>query len=285
MNDQSYHEDFHHVSKTMLSCFVESPAEYNRRYIEKSAPMPTYANTDIGSIVHEVLLEGRDFKDVVVEYPAECLSKSGSLISTKVYAFKQTLPDNVYPLKPKHVKHVQGIIEAGLRRLELETVSNPIREEPIYWTQYLLSGEEIKCRCKPDQLEVFDDYVLVTDLKVTEQPRPRDFRRVMSRFQYWLQDAHYSAGIFEKYGLPVRFRFLVVENGPAARTGIYEYNEGSRLSAKSEWELILGDLISRMKTGDWSDNWTKETTLVDLYPSETPYMIQDENEEVIYDGE
>jgi hypothetical protein len=283
MNSEAdYHQDYEHVSKSMLSHFLHSPAAYARYYINQVEKPPQPAGVSTGSIVHEVVLNGRSlFDDVLHIYPDDCLNKSGRLIGENAKAFRESLGPEQYAVKEQEAEQIQQVVSAArsiVQRLQVVDDRPSVFEQAIRWEAELLTGDVIKCRCKPDMLQEYDEMVVVTDLKISEQPTPDDFRRVSSRFHYWLQDAHYSAGVAAKYGKPVLFRFLVVENSMNPRCGCYQYNEISRDASVGEWELILADIANRKKTGDWSDKWTQEVTYLDLKPWETKYTEREENE-------
>lgn len=91
-----YHEDYDHVSATMLKDFDESPKAFCGYYVTKTKPRPApTATMDIGSVVHAVFLEQRRLEDIATEYPPCCLDRTGSLNPTKASQFRQWIRGDI----------------------------------------------------------------------------------------------------------------------------------------------------------------------------------------------
>lgn len=289
MNTIDYHSDYSSISKTMLSHFADSPSLFDAYYVSKKMVPPTPATCKIGSIVHDVVLSNVPMDQIAIEYPDECLNKNDGLIGKKAEAFRCELQPNQYAVKRYELDLCQSIIERVKRYLKSRFGDvRMICEQPIYWEQTVGDIKRINCRCKPDILIEYPDRIVVPDLKISEQPTPPDFKRVANKFRYWLQDAHYSSGIFAKYGKKVEFEFIVVEQSHNARIGSYRYNEQSRDRAAAEHELLLEELSDRISDDNWTDNWTQEENLLDLSPWDTPLKNAKDNsldnQEVIWNG-
>ena len=83
MNNDEYHADFSRVSKTMLNDYIESPLDYYCYYVARSLEKPKFKATTVGSIVHDVLLEGHNLAETVAIYPDSLMNKSGGLVTSK----------------------------------------------------------------------------------------------------------------------------------------------------------------------------------------------------------
>jgi hypothetical protein len=272
MKPQSYHEDFQSVSKTMLNHFVDSHKEYATYYVHRThSPPAPKKQMLIGSAVHDILLEKFDFDKVIAVYDESCFKRDGktreilnSLNPGPAAEFRDMFPDR-YCLKPDEAQVVHDVCNAVHDHALGDLIRHPEAkfEQPIYW-QCEVTG--LNCRCCPDFLIDMGDHVLCYDLKVTEQPKPNDFARVANRFRYWLQDAHYSAGIQSHYKKPVQFKFWVVEAGGLCRVSPRLYDPSSRDMAMESYRLEMALLKQCYATGDWADEWTEAETFIPLNP-------------------
>lgn len=254
----SYHNDYSHISRTMLKLFRESRLEYHLTYVtgqrkpkEPNKPMLT------GTVGHEILLKGRKLDELVLCYPGNCLNGNGGLIGARAEAFRNEHP-NWICLKHEEYDGIEGFVKAVRSRDDIRQVlENATSKEKRFDAE--LDG--LPCKCMPDIACDLGDYITVYDFKFSEKVDPISWRRTSKRLALWLQDAHYSRVLAKRFDKPVQFRFINVEIVPPHRIQWYWYPPASRELAFSEHRKDLLDLAACYDSGDWSDNWTSETEL------------------------
>jgi hypothetical protein len=264
-----YHKDFSRVSKTMLNLFYDSAFEYAETYI--FGRMETKKQTkqmDTGGLLHSILLEKKELKDLVLEYPSSCLKSNGDLNGKPAAQFRADNPGVICLKDTSEIQTAISAILKGLLKDWFAIVDHPGThiEETIHFET------PIPSRCKPDVFVDMGDHIICYDLKCTATFRPRDFLRTAKRFRYWLQDAHYSAGLIETFLKPVQFRFVVCEVVPPYRSQIRWYDERSREIARDSRLNKLMELSKRTESGNWIDDYSQELIV-------SPWDLGDTTEE------
>ena len=263
-----YHDD-PRIGCSMLKVAENRPWEYRDVYVEKTRAgldLSERVNIGIGTVVHQVLLEGRDIDDVAVGIPADCLKSNGAVNPHRMKEYRALNAGKVV-LKDADWKRVVGCINA-VRSHELgNLLKEPgiTFEEPIYWED---SETGLECKARPDFCYLGDGVVVSYDLKVSEVVSPDGWGRVARRLQYWLQDMHYSSGLSHLHGQPVAFVFWVVESAYPHRIARYEYDQISRERASESYRMVMKRLKKRLDDGDWRDDWESDRNTLTLYPWE-----------------
>jgi hypothetical protein len=249
-----YHDDFSFVSKSMISVFVDSPMEYESCFVKRTSAKKFSNATHFGSIMHEVLLEGRDISDVARPYPRGCLKSNGAINPKASKEFEEECKRySAYAIKGRDLDKIHACASAVRESiLGMLIESTTEREVPVLWQD----DRGIRFKCKPDFLAELDDRVIIYDLKFSSQSRPDDFWRIARRFKYWLQDAHYRIGVEQARGKPASFVFFVIEDSAPFRIGRYEYAESSIPSMRDEWMAVTDKLVECYNNGVWNDEWT-----------------------------
>lgn len=256
MND--YHLDYDSQSKTMLTLFCKSRLEYKLTYVTREMqPWVPTKPALAGTILHAVLLEDKAFEDCVLPYPAECLKCNGDLNGKVAAKFREDNPE-IICLKEPECEALREVVRGVMAHVPLGQVIKAAtnREE-----RFDAVVDDVPCRCKPDILCDLGDKIVVYDLKFSELVDPGSFRRANRRLRYWLQDAHYSRCLAERFGKPVVFRFCVVEVKFPYRVCWYWLDPISRDNAFDAHKKILADLKECQLTGNWDDKWPSEVVL------------------------
>lgn len=257
MTNEEYHADWSHVSKTMLSLFLESETDYFLTYVTgQKKPKGVGKPAVIGSIGHAVLCEDKKLNQVAVVYPPDCLNVAQGLISKYAKPFEaECAAGGYYCLKPNEYVEVETMLTEVKKNPELAPLlEQATTKEQAYFTE--LAG--VKIKCKPDLLCDIGNEIYIYDLKLMPDIYPGAFYRSAKRFKYWLQVAHYSAVIRQITGKPVHFRFLVIETK-------FPYRVKPRRIPQSQCEQLVGDhidILKRLKnchdTKNWEDSWSPE---------------------------
>lgn len=265
MEDAEYHAD-DSVSKTKLNHFAKSTLNYWHYHVAKDiAPPAPKRQMVIGSAVHDVLLEGGDPDTRIAVYTDDCFKKDGTSLNPKPAAsFREANPEK-YVMKAGDGLLVRAACDAVMEHELGDLIRDPeaVFETPIFWE---CEQTGLKCRAKPDFYIDMGDRILAYDLKTTEDIYPPEFARTAKRFRYWLQDAHYSAGLRAQFGKPVEFKFWVVEVKQPFRISPREYDGHSRDVANQAYRNLMGQLAECYRTNEWRDKWTRKTTYLTLGP-------------------
>lgn len=276
-----YH-DHPAISRSKLSEFLDSRRTYESRYVigsegdkedrDKLTAKAETASMSLGTNVHGVLLEPDEYQRRIRIVPPSALTKSGSLVrnSDRFLDWLDEQDDGTIALKKSEADRVEAIRDAVLAEPSLRKIiesSLVVREEPRFWTQDIDSETSIECRCKPDLLIDRGDSIQVWDIKTTNDSSERAFRSSIYKFRYWLQDAHYSAGVFPDSvcGIDhVEFFFAAVQTSGLHPVRVYELTPADRFEASRLWMDALTDLADCHQSGDWSDAGEGEITMLEL---------------------
>lgn len=255
ISDDDYHAH-DAVSKSKLNDFIESSQVFFHRHIEGTMPFKgSTQEMAIGSVVHAVLLEGKAIDDIISVYPDSVLKSDGA-INSRGSEYKAWAQENAgkHWFKQADVTSVLDCVKAVQQSELAELVEAAThRERAVFWTD---SATGLDCRCKPDFFLEMSDHVVCYDLKISPHISPKEFLRQVKQFRYWLQDAHYSAGVSELYGKPTQFRFWVVEPVKPWRIKCYWLDAiSSRVTSHERWASSMKSLADCYRSGDWSDKW------------------------------
>lgn len=248
----NYHDDFSHVSKSMLDLFLRSRQEYYLTYVTRDmSPKQPTRPMIAGTVLHSVLLEGFEFDDVVQCYPADVLKCNGDLDGKKATALRREQPDVLF-VKESEFESLRAVYDGVAQDERLASILEAAthREQRV---DAVLNG--LPCKCKPDIACDIGNVVACYDLKFMENVDPDSWRRSSRRFRYWLQDSHYSACLEAAWGKPVSFRFACIEVKFPYRVQWYWYDQSSRETARIEHAKALEELAACQESGNWADVW------------------------------
>ncbi len=246
---QDYHNDTSHITKSMLSTFMDSPRDYYEQYVTRLAVRKAATKQmAIGSVCHAVLLEGMELSQAFCVYPESCLKVDGTLNGKAAAAYRAENYLAVAFGKSGEEVAIERVLDAVRSHALGKLIEQAQMREEVVVSDYL--GRGIKCR--PDFL--CDD--VIYDLKFMEDVSESALRRSFKRFRYWLQDAHYSAVC----GAEV-FRFWVVETGYPYRIKSVVYDGRSREIASEAWRGAMDHLIACEKLNAFEDSNSITMTL------------------------
>jgi hypothetical protein len=260
----SYHNDYTRISKTMLQLFCDSPTIFNETYnLKTMQPKAPTVAMELGTILHAVLLEDKAVQDIVKVYPESCLKSDGSLNGKPAAQFREDNPGAVCVKNADHIYECVHAVTTGLYRDWFQIINREevFREHMIKWDDIL------PCRAMLDCFYV-DDCVYVYDIKCTAQFPPESFNRTARRLRYWLQEAHYTAGLKKIYDRPVIWRWVVIETVKPYRVQMRWYDTRSAEIASDYRTVKMTMLKKAYETGDWSDGY-EQTMIVNPWEVDT----------------
>ena len=269
MDNAKYHTLTHMQSATMLKTLYRDAGEYERKYVSETEPADDLSGKTqvmIGDAVHQVLLDKKDIEDVACIYPEDCFKSNGTLNPKPAKEYRlEMAADNKMVLKDSDFKRVVGACNAAMKD-DLGTLLNldgAEFEEPLFWTD---ASTGLACKCRPDFMYAGEHSVGCYDLKVSADVAPRNWERIAKNLLYWLQDAHYSSGIAQKYQKPVTFEFWVIESVVPHRIVQYQFDPISRERAGEAYGKLLADLKDRKENNYWREDWEEESQMLTLNP-------------------
>lgn len=263
MPAEVYHADKTAWSKGMLMDFRSRRSVCRDRHILRTAPeKQSTRSMDIGDVAHVALLEPHKLSTHYVTIPQEILASNGAISTKEAKAFKAeheaagrvVLKTSEYAIIQAMVKNVQSKLGKWL--------TAPAKvEHSLYWTD---ETTELRCKCRPDFLVVNNNACVILDIKTTADVSPGEFSRRCESMGYWLQDAHYSAGVRSVFKIDPLFLFVAVETEWPYQCAVYELSPSDKSEAHEARNKLLCDVATCYETGNWEDEWTQQVTTLNL---------------------
>lgn len=211
---------------------------------------------------------GKQLNEITARAPKNVITSAGGISHKEAEAFRAGKPEYKYwlkrsggTLKSPCFESIQKAVAAVRSSDYYKILENPqvIKEQPIYWNcQH--SGR--KMRCCPDFLlvDVERGWAFVWDLKITQLALK--FPKQMHSLAYWIQHAHYSAGVRAAYPEVdlVSYTFLAVS--PVYPYHVFEYAYGGNDDVDLAYQELLRDLAYCEETGDFTHPKAKATNYV-----------------------
>jgi hypothetical protein len=248
-NDE-YHTKADGVSNSMLGVFLDDPALFHGRYIEKRYPAPAPSGEmEFGTLVHSVLLE--DGLSKILEIPPHVLAKNGARLGSAWHAFELEHADKVL-LKPEEIgplREIRRNAEDHPQAAELLFESDGWNETTIEWTDRR-TGLLLKSR--RDRVAVYRGRRVLVDVKTTASVDPREFAATCYRYGYHRQQAFYTEGTHAQFGEFAPMIFVAIRNKPPYSVRCYDLSDSFFGLGISEVEKGLAALAIARGTNVWS---------------------------------
>lgn len=261
-----YHSDFSAITRTMLKDFrTEGRRWYHGRYItrtiQRKKPTP---DMEFGVLAHYAIIEPHKFDDHYAVYPASALKRNGARGTDACNEFEAECAA-AGKIAIKESERDQ-LIDVARAVMDSDTYKKLVArpelriEQEVRWTDPLTG---LPLKCKPDWLLPLDRLTLIVDLKTCADASPSEFKRSALSQQYWLQAAHYTAGVREEIGGEVLFRFLAIEKDKPHRVSEHEIEIGD--DEWDEYRRTLEQLAYCYANDDWREPWEGVTHKIRLY--------------------
>lgn len=205
VSNSEYHIDAALGSSSLKTLATRTPAHWK---FESEHPVHKEAY-DVGTAVHELVLEG-EFKTVVeLEYDSY-RTKAAQGDRDKAYT------DGLTPMLSRDLVEVHAIAESVMRNpLAANAFTGHIAEQSFFWEE---EGQMYKVR--PDARK----QGLIVDLKTCQSASPNDFPRTGYDFGYFISAAMYVDGVKELTGEDHAFAFVNVEKSAPYLTSVTEFD-------------------------------------------------------------
>lgn len=202
----------------------------------------------IGKGAHAIALKDAFELPKMVEIPREVLSVNGKRQGNRWTEFRlRSANKGKTLLTPAQYALCHRLSKALTRKIG-HLLEHPRAERELEhrWLQ-----DGFPCRLKADLVVVIDEEVYCIDLKTARSVNKRALHAEIRDRKLWLQDAHYSAGLRDRYGLPVRFFFACVEKHGSHRVRLVELEFDTRLRAAENYRILVKEMQGRCLSNDW----------------------------------
>lgn len=128
------------------------------------------------------------------------------------------------------------------------------REPSLFWSHHTEDGRQVACKCRPDRL--IDDGTggaIYAEIKTARSCGDKAVRAAFWQFGYWIQQAHYAAGILANGANRVRTVFVFVRNAPPYDLRVFELSTEDAENATYQWRRLMADWSRRVEQNDWTD--------------------------------
>jgi hypothetical protein len=255
------------ISKGKLATFMNRRRLFQAEFIEGRKPeRKTTTEMDIGTLTHLGVLEPERFADAYAVYPADVLGKNGaaSTNAAKAWCEAQESAGKIV-LKQESLDAVLAMVASVKTTFAPWLALESKREQSVYWQD---PETGLHCRCRPDWLILNNGTAFIFDLKTTSDSSHDGFRRAAEQFSYWLQHAHYSAGVQQAldFEFDPEFYFVVVETQFPHATAIYRMPDPIAERSDLIRRGLLRDMAACFNGGDWSEPWEGVIQPLNLRP-------------------
>jgi len=258
-----YHDDTDCVSRSDLALFARSRSKF-KRHRDHGGTEETN-DLRIGSGTHAIALKDAIGLDNIREIPRHVMlqRKDGVLVKSgnkfKNWACRAENRGKTL-LTPKQWQLCQDVAEA-IGRVEVGetpdgkpiTVSDLVAREDVLREHEHRWDDILRCRLKADLVLPLPNLTICLDLKTARSASRRSFYQEVVERRLWLQDAHYSSGLEDEFGNPVRFCFVVCEKKPDYDCAIYELEPTTKLLAAEKRLQLLEQLKECNDSGIFVD--------------------------------
>lgn len=229
---------------------------------------PPSPQMEFGTIIHSVLLDQRDVDEVCAVYPTNILAKNGAASTGAVKNFAAVArASRQFPMKLDDYDRILECRDSFLRTFGRWRVLATHTEQSIYWTDSLTG---LPCKARPDWICKTADSWFIFDLKTTNNAHPAAFRKKIEgtgdETGYWLQAAHYLAGVQAVLGGNATFKFVAVQTDYPYSCAVHEVDPESMTLAQSERDVTLISLKRCLDSGDWTEPWERNINTIKLWP-------------------
>lgn len=244
-----YHADHSAVSKSMMSVFLsDGPLEYYERFVAKTKPAWTKQKREmrLGDLCHTAVLEPDRFARDYLISPTWATTKRLAKV------FEAENPGKTIISRDEKRK-VELIIES-VRGAAPTIMAAPGWVERSYYFTDEETGLLLKARADkviPMPTMENPEWLVILDYKTTHDADAARFTWVARRFDYGIQQVHYSNVIGGATGLPVQFAFLVSETKDKYRTELYDLKPADVSQSAGKLRNTLRRIAECHATGEW----------------------------------
>lgn len=265
MESEAYHADKSAWSNSMIQDFRRRKSACYEKHILGTAPeFETTPAMRLGTATHAALLEPHRVEDLFAIYPENILASNGAASTKEAKAFREIHEEmGRLVMKASDMDAVRAMVASVTAKIGQWLTHDAKIEHAIYWTD---EETGVRCKCRPDFLCQKPGFALTLDLKTTADCSPSEFQRKVETMGYWMQDAHYSAGIKATTGLDPMFLFVAVETEWPFDCAVYEIEPSDRSKARITRAYTLTQIAAAQESNNWNDRWLTDVNRLALKP-------------------
>ncbi len=255
VDNETYHADTTAESSTTIRDFLTSEKLYKAKYVDGVIPRKEAKHLALGTLVHEMLLEGRELTDArYVMIP-----KAIASMDKRTKKYKETYAewDSVQPNLPKVDPEVWKTAHAMVRAAEEHPIARGIMLgciETELGMRWIDSHSEIPVKVRLDMLS---DWGGPTVVEFKSDRRPTQFARSVFEHGYHIQAELYRNAaegfddpVMEEAFGPLKFRppcrhvFIVVDNQQPYQCEVFQIGQAAMDMAENDIRYALGRMAA-----------------------------------------
>lgn len=210
--DRAEYDRIEAVNFSMLKFMEKSPVHFKH---EREHPTAPTTAMEIGSIVHEAILEPKNFKENYAPGP-DCSRRSAA--GRAEWAACEAEHAGKRIIKPAEYNQCAAIRDAVWRHpLAPSFLNGASTEISMVWDR-----EGTACKARLDALVKRGAWTWIVDVKTTSDARPAAFLNSVLRYGYHVQAAWYLDGLAAIAPHKRRFAWIVIEKQPPYALSIIE---------------------------------------------------------------
>ncbi|MGV3485379.1 MAG: PD-(D/E)XK nuclease-like domain-containing protein [Planctomycetaceae bacterium] len=253
-------DDYHAgpgLSNSMIGDYIENPAKFHAIHIAKTLPRkaPT-KDTTIGTLLHELLLEG-EFKSAVV-IPRDALNKDGH---RKGGAWTDFAAEHAGKMLMKH-EEIADLLEMAEAVEQHPTAKGLIggrgdSEVPLRM-RCPITGLLLRCK-----LDRYLPGQFIADLKTSRDPHPDRFAASVAEFGYDRQRAFYSRLAAADCGaMDLDFWFVCIGKAKPYRVEVYNLDAAYMERGEQQLDRWTREIASAFANNHWQfDHYGRAVTI------------------------
>lgn len=255
-----YHSDRSCISRSDLALFAASRRQYkiqrvDHEYSDESESVPL----KVGTATHAIALKDAFELDRIVKMPkeiAEATGKGSKNIKTR-FRLRNRGKNILTPGQFRNCEQLAAnLLTVPIIERESEPsitikdlVNHPKVEREFEWRW----DDVLPCRLKADLVVPLKDLTICIDLKTSKDISDRAFRSEICRRRLWIQSDHYSRGLENAFGKPVRFVFVVIEKTGMFNCEKFELEDDTKELAREGRIWLMNELKTCMESGVFVD--------------------------------
>lgn len=204
------------ISRSELFKIRESPEKFKYYKDHPEEPTPSLI---FGQLLHAMALQPETVSEQFIVAPdVDRRTKLGK----EAFALFEANVEGKTVVTTDMMKQAQEMCESLKQNEFVRKLLKGEKEKPFFWVDDL-TGEE--CKCRADVLTELGDYLIIVDLKSTENAETEAFMKSAVKYGYDFQSAMYKDGVEANTGKKVLFVFIAIEKKPPYAINILQADE------------------------------------------------------------
>lgn len=250
MDNQDYHKDTTHLSKSKLDIIHESPYTYWDTYLNPIKPWEDKDTeaTLLGSAMHTMVLEPEKFDSQYLK-PKNKIDRRTSVGKMEWVTLTQQAEEERKKIISIEIYDKVSFMRDAARSHPVikSLLDAPGVVEHIYkWTD---PETGLPCKARADKIT---NDLFIIDLKSARSIFPVWFSKACDERRYHVQDAFYSDGFYHAYNKQVQgFIFIAISSEPPFMVKAYVLDAESKNLGRAAYSIDLITAKACIESGNW----------------------------------